>query len=163
MDVILIDPFEVCRRNEVRQGHVVVANTERLAAASADRSGVLDWQLKGGKGLRGYPQLTLSVKGKIQLMCQRCLNPFAFEIDSESSLILAKDDAGADEIEEMLDDDAVEVIAVSDATDVIALVEDEVLLVLPLSPRHEVCPDSALAERKGKKESPFAVLRELKK
>jgi uncharacterized protein len=163
MDALLIDPFDFCRRNGLREGQMAVAELDRLSDAVADRSGTLDWRLSGGKGKLGRPQLTLSVKGTVQLICQRCLNPLAYEINTESRLILARDEEGADEIEEMLNDDTFDVIVGSSALDIVALVEDEALLALPLSPRHEVCPDSSLLEEKSKKESPFSVLQGLKK
>jgi uncharacterized protein len=42
------------------------------------------------------------------------------------------------------------------------LVEDEALLSLPLSPRHEVCPEGSEAAVSSKLESPFAILKKLK-
>jgi uncharacterized protein len=42
------------------------------------------------------------------------------------------------------------------------LVEDEALLALPLSPRHEKCPGDVPTSGVEKAESPFAVLKKLK-
>ena len=99
----------------------------------------------------------------VQLMCQRCLNPFAFDIASESILILAKDETRADEIDALLEDDTIDVIVGSKTLNVVELIEDEALLAIPLSPKHLVCPDQAtLDARNGaKKSSPFAVLKEI--
>jgi uncharacterized protein len=36
--------------------------------------------------------MTLSVSGTVQLVCQRCLTPFAYEMDSSTVLMLGKDD-----------------------------------------------------------------------
>jgi uncharacterized protein len=96
-------------------------------------------------------------------MCQRCLTPYTLPIATNTLLVLARDDAQADETEAMLDDDSIDVIVGSTTLDVLALVEDDALLALPLSPRHDVCPDGAQAAVvKDKKESPFAVLKKLK-
>ena len=48
--------------------------------------------------------------------------------------------------------------------DLITQIEDELLLALPVSPRHAVCPDEVLPEEAEaeKKPSPFAVLANLK-
>ena len=162
MDALLFDPFDFCRRNDSREGHIAIADLDRLSAAIADPSGVLEWRLNGGAGKLGYPMLTLSVRGQVRLICQRCLNPLAFEIDSGAKLVLAKDESGADEIEDMLDDDTVDVIVGANTMNIADLVEDEALLALPLSPRHEVCPDSAIPHSGSGKESPFSVLRGLK-
>ena len=77
--------------------------------------------------------------------------------------MLAKDEERADEMDELLDDDMIDVIVASKTLSVLDLVEDEALLALPISPKHEVCPDATQLEvLKSKKESPFAVLKGLK-
>jgi uncharacterized protein len=107
--------------------------------------------------------LTLSVSGTVQLVCQRCLTPFPYEIDSSTVLVLGKDDADADEIEEILDDESIDVIVGSHACDIRDLLEDEALLALPQAPKHEVCPDTKLLDSiKSEKVSPFAALKNLK-
>lgn len=164
MNAYLIDSFEFCRLKERREGEIDVSNLPRLAAELQDDSGSLRWALAGGADRFGHLQLTLAVSGLVHLRCQRCLTPFAFTVDSESVLILASDDANADEIDASLEDDEVDVIVGSSATDVAGLIEDEVLLAMPLSPRHNVCPDDPMldAGKSGEKYSPFSVLNKLK-
>lgn len=163
MNAFVIDAFEFCRHKERRQGEIAVADSARLSGECVDKSAVLSWSIEGGASGLGFPQLTLSVSGSVSLLCQRCLTPCAFDIASESILVLAKDDVQADEIESMLDDDTIDVIVGSKAMDVMALIEDEVLLAIPLAPKHEVCPDaSALEALNGaRKSSPFDVLKRL--
>ncbi len=96
-------------------------------------------------------------------MCQRCLTPFAYEIDSSTMLVLGKDDDEADQIEEVLGDESIDVIVGSRTTDLRDLIEDEALLALPQVPKHEVCPDSKLLDGlQAVKPSPFAGLKDLK-
>lgn len=165
MDDFVIDAFEFCRRKELRNGEFAVADLSRLAAETVDSSGVLQWSLQGGANQHGHSQLTLSVAGKVKLKCQRCLQALEQAIDSASILVLAQDEASADEMEGLLADEDVEVIVGSREFDLRQVIEDEALLALPLSPKHEVCPDqgaiSALNEEK--KDSPFSVLKNLKK
>ncbi|HZW22683.1 YceD family protein [Noviherbaspirillum sp.] len=164
MNAFVIDAFEFCRLKERREGEIPVADLPRLAEESVDKAGVVRWSLQGGSDKRGHPQLDLAVSGTVNLMCQRCLTPFAFEIDSGATIILAQDEASADEIDAQLADESVEVIVGSHNFDVAQLVEDEALLTIPLSPKHEVCPGLTVQEAapEGKKESPFAVLKKLK-
>ncbi|MFC5475149.1 YceD family protein [Paraherbaspirillum soli] len=164
MSAFVIDAFEFARNKERREGEIATADLGRLADESADRSGTLRWTLVGGADHLGHSQLTLSVAGSMQLMCQRCLTSFAFEISSESVLVLAKNEESADEIDALLDNDEIDVIVGSKALNIAELVEDEALLALPLSPKHPVCPDqSALDALKNVKEvSPFAMLKNLK-
>ena len=76
---------------------------------------------------------------------------------------MASDEEEAGATEESLDDDSVDVIVGSTALDLLQLVEDEVLLSIPLSPRHPQCPDGGPAPVPEKPDSPFAVLHAVKK
>ncbi|HVK95886.1 MAG TPA: DUF177 domain-containing protein [Noviherbaspirillum sp.] len=160
----MIDAFEFCRLKDKREGEIAVADLPRLAKESVDKFGVIKWSLQGGSNSRRLPQLNLLVAGEVRLMCQRCLFPFVFEIASASVLVLAQDEDGADEIDALLADESVEVVVGSHAFNVAQLIEDEVLLTIPLSPKHEACPAQLLpaVEKEGEKVSPFAVLKNLK-
>lgn len=163
MNAFVIDAFDFCRINGSREGVTPVAEMTRLTKDCADDSGTISWKVQGGTSKQGYPQLTLSVAGTVHLVCQRCLTPFAYEIDSETTLLLGKDDEHADEIEELIDDESIDVIVGSRAMNVADLVEDEALLALPQVPKHDVCPDTALLDAvKSEKKSPFAGLKDLK-
>lgn len=164
MSAFVIDAFDFSRLKERREGDVLVADLARLSAESVNKSASLHWTLQGGADSLNHPQLILSVSGSIELMCQRCMTPLKFAVESESILILAKTDERADEIDALLDDDNVDVIVGSKALNVMELVEDEALLAIPLAPKHDVCPDNAALDdlMGAKKSSPFAVLKGLK-
>jgi uncharacterized protein len=164
MNATLIDIFEFCRLKERRNGEFPVAELTRLSAESEDKSGTLHWSLQGGSHRSGHPQLLLTVSGAVQLICQRCLAPFSFPIDSESILVLATDEESANEIDELVDDDAIEVIVGTREFEIVRLIEDEALLAIPQAPKHAVCPGNAALDalKSAKKESPFSVLKNLK-
>jgi uncharacterized protein len=163
MSAFVIDAFEFCRNNGYREGVTPVAELPRLAADCADQSGDIAWAIQGGQTKQGYPSMTLSVSGPVKLVCQRCLAPFGYDIDSSTMLVLGKNDADADEIEEILDDESIDVIVGSQSCDIMQLIEDEALLALPQAPKHEVCPDTKLMDAiKSEKVSPFAALKGLK-
>lgn len=165
MDGFVIDAFAFCRLKEGRRGELPVSELLRLAAETVDSEGVLQWSLQGGLNQYGHSQLTLAVSGHVRLKCQRCLQALEQDIDSVSRLILAQDEASADEIEALLEDDEVDVIVGSHAFDLLQVIEDEALLALPLSPKHETCLDRNALEglKEDRKESPFSVLKNLKK
>lgn len=164
MAEFVIDAFGFCKRREHMAGDIAVAEMERLAKESIDRAGMLHWTLEGGFDRLGHSQLKLQVHGGVQLLCQRCLTPFSFELNSNSVLVLAHSEDSADEIDALLDDESVEVIVGSASMDVLQVVEDEALLALPLSPRHDVCPNRIAGEEPElpKRESPFSVLKNIK-
>ncbi|MBR7798457.1 YceD family protein [Undibacterium fentianense] len=177
MQAFVIDSFTFCQHQEQREGSTNISEFPRLSAECADKDGVLNWSLQGGVNHLGFPRLILSVEARVQLMCQRCLAPFDFVVDSQSELILAKSDDHADELESMLEDDEVDVVVGSKTFNVMDLIEDEALLAIPQSPKHAVCPDVVFvsssqsesaknvdavdAASTGGKVSPFAVLKKL--
>lgn len=163
MNAFEIDAFEFCRTNSSREGVAPVAEMTRLSKECANSSGEVTWKVEGGSSKHGYPQLRLTVAGDVQLVCQRCLTPFGYNIDSSTVLMLGKDDADADEIEEIIDDESIDVIVGAKSMNLMDLVEDEALLALPQDPKHETCPDTSLVDSvKGEKPSPFASLKGLK-
>lgn len=163
MSGFVIDAFDFCRNNGYQEGVTPVTEMRRLTADCADSSGTIAWSIEGGQTRQGYPMLTLSVAGTVQLVCQRCLAPFGYPLESSTVLVLGKDDVEADEIETVLDDDSIDVIVGSHTCDIRELLEDEALLALPQAPKHEVCPDTKLLDGlKSEKVSPFAALKSLK-
>jgi len=167
MHAFVIDAFEFCQLKESRTGEIAVVQLPRLAKETVDQSGLVQWALQGGADMLGNPMLTLAVSGSVQLICQRCLAPFDFEIDSQATLVLARDESQIEEIEEIearLANDAVEVVVGSNAWNMGTLIEDEALLALPSSPKHETCPKPTLADalNNTKPASPFAILKNIK-
>jgi uncharacterized protein len=165
MNAFVIDAFEFCRLKDRREGEIAVVDLPRLAEESVDKAGAVRWALQGGNTRQGHPQLTLSVSGTVRLTCQRCLGPFDFSFASESVLVLAPDERGADEIDAQLADESMEVIVGSSNFDIAQVIEDEALLAIPLSPKHDACPEHLVSatEKDAEKVSPFAVLKNLKR
>ena len=163
MSAFVIDAFEFGRSNGHRDGTTPVARMSRLGKDCADDSGTISWSVDGSLTSHAYPALTVAVSGTVQLVCQRCLNPFAYDIDSSTMLVLGKDDDEADQIEELLDDESIDVIVGSRTCEIGDLVEDEALLALPQVPKHDVCPDTKLLDAlNDDKLSPFAGLKDIK-
>lgn len=164
MNSYLIDPFEFCKNGESVGGRMPVSELERLVSVCADRSGELVWKVSGSLDSHQRPCLLLNVAGSVNLVCQRCLGSLVCELDSATTVMVARTEEEADAIEDSLgDEDAVEVIVSDGKVEVMDLVEDEALLALPLSARHDVCPNASMDGWKERQESPFSVLKELKR
>lgn len=165
MKPVAIDAFEFGRGKEWRDGEVAVSDLPRLARECVDTSGILHWEISGGTHASGHVQLAMQVRGEVQLVCQRCLRPFAYRIESASTLVLARDEAQADQIEAMLDDETLDVIVGAAAMSLVDLIEDEALLAIPQAPKHAACPGGQATvslDDSEAKPSPFAVLKHLK-
>jgi uncharacterized protein len=87
---------------------------------------------------RGKPGLRLLLDGSVRLECQRCLDSLDLPLHLEAQLEFA-----ASESEVAAADDDVERVLVGREMSVAALVEDEVLLALPMVPKHERCKPAA--------------------
>ena len=166
MSALVIDAFEYARLKEHRNGKLLLADLSRLRKETVESGSgaAIEWDLRGDADALGHARLTLRIGGIVKLTCQRCLSPLDFDVTNEAVLILAKDEDHADQIDALLANDELDVIVGSRAMSVIELVEDEALLAIPLSVRHDICPDALVAnDGSSKRPSPFAALKELKR
>ena len=86
---------------------------------------------------RTLPWLHLSATLNVTLQCQRCLGPVSEPVAVDSDFRFVPTEAQA----EAEDADAEEeVLALPPRLNLVSLIEDEILLALPLVPRHEHCP-----------------------
>jgi uncharacterized protein len=128
----VIDGLQFARTALERRGLVGVEQLPRLAQMQS--TGSLEYHLRGGEASNGKPCLRISVRGSMDLVCQRCLGRLPVPIAVDVELQLAE---SLSEISEA--DDDVDRVLPSRSMDVGQLVEDEVILVLPMVPRHEAC------------------------
>lgn len=140
-------------------------------AAGADLGGSVAWHARGFEvPVRGAgPQtwLALQARANVPLVCQRCLQVLVHNVSLDRRFLFVADEAAAAQLDGEIEDD---VLVLSRELDLQALVEDELLLDLPLVPRHEVCPQPLLApaEASGpvsepEAPHPFAALAALRK
>jgi uncharacterized protein len=116
----------------------------------------------------GAPQawLYLQAHGRVARECQRCLQPALLVLDVNRSFRFAPTEDEAAALDAESEDD---VLALSRQFDLRELVEDELLLALPIVPKHEQCPapltaaSSSLAGEDVAPVHPFAALASLKR
>lgn len=159
----VIDNLDFARNGRVMHGTAPLAGFSRLQDSLLSNQGVLNYTLSGKTGAKGEPLLICSIEGKLVLQCQRCLEALEYPLHVESRLRLVQ---GATQFDDLDDgDEEVDSIPVSAEMDVLALVEDEILLSLPISPLH---PPELCLGRGGEKpvnekgSNPFGVLAALK-
>ena len=123
-------------------------------------AGQLAWTIAGRRDDEGKCWLDLGVSGQLSLRCQRCLEPMIQALDVGVHLLLVRRDEPWPE-DEMAADGFDAIVAEVDMA-LLPLIEEEVLLALPLAPRHEACAAPTTAPDECEP-SPFAVLAEFKK
>ena len=153
--------------------HDSIQKYERLAqelrAPEADLT--IDWQADGEQrsavdGSR-RPALHLRAQATLPLTCQRCMGEVTEAVEVDRHFLFVPDEATAAALDEASDDD---VLALAPDFDLRALIEDELLMALPLVPRHEQCPDAVQLSVQSadfdaaqeEKTNPFAALAALK-
>jgi len=155
-----VDCLEFARLGRNVAGELAFADLPRLADMLFDSTGCLTVNLDGYRDNDGKSWLDLRISGAPVVYCQRCLGGVAFKLDIKSRLQLIAH--GAAWPDDELFDDSCDAIAADAELDFSALVEDEVLLALPIAPMHEACESpGAVAHEHGL--SPFAALAAFKK
>lgn len=160
---VVINSIEFARNGESLRGRVAVESLGRLQDSLFSGEDELAYTLTGKRGENGKLFLICAVKGMLQLRCQRCLDALAYPVSLESELELVEEAQGvAATVDE---DDLTDAIPADPKLDVLALIEDEVLLGLPMAPMHapEDCKASEnLGQAKSGKKNAFSALAALK-
>ncbi|HUW38957.1 MAG TPA: YceD family protein [Rhodocyclaceae bacterium] len=157
---IAVDSLAFAREGRHLIGELAVNELPRLADALADDdAGALACDVSGGRNEAGKLYLRLMITGELRLRCQRCLEAMSFPLAIDSRVLLVP--PGAPWPDETLEDDSADAIDALDQQSVAELVEEELLLALPVAPRHDACGLPG-GERNDGAASPFAVLAKLK-
>ncbi|MBA4143235.1 MAG: DUF177 domain-containing protein [Nitrosospira sp.] len=130
---LVIDALDFANNAGAHHGKITLPELERLQDYLAADCGELQYSITGAREGNARPILRIAVQGTIKLRCQRCLDEVPYVLDLRAELLLAENEHELLRLEE---DESVDCILASHATDVLALIEDEVILSLPISPRH---------------------------
>lgn len=155
---------------------------------ASDEKSEIQVSIKFAMNVLGLPQLDLELNGHLQVQCQRCMSAYAFSIQQMTQYLLFDTEQALEANSEQLGDKYETLLlpapessdkAREGELDLIALIEDELLLSIPLYPRHDVideCSSVALdvelldADQnepeelvESDKQSPFAGLDKLLK
>ena len=142
---------------------VAAADLVRLGESSISIDDV-EVDVRFGRDEQGRPTLSGELTANIALQCQRCLEPMPFSASKNVRLALVWDEAQG----KALPKDLEPWIVGEGEADLIEIVEEEILLLLPVVARHDHdCLDlSALdqgvaPEQTSDKQNPFSVLADL--
>ncbi|MFC3873900.1 YceD family protein [Neisseria musculi] len=162
-DLNLIDPAAFAAEKQSLQGRFLLSRLDERVWSHeyfADKQAEVWFALKGGQDRFWRLFLDLTVTGSVPLVCQRCMQPMPFDFNEAGRIVLFDSEAGLDEA--MLSDEDLEGMVAEETLDVRTLVEDQILMALPFSPRHENCAHAVAGEVNRDKPNPFAVLAGLK-
>lgn len=172
-----LDVRALARAGDRLQGQTSVDRCERLLAELASQQDAvpsIQWAAQGEwrerLGGAGQCWLHLTAQVHLPLVCQRCMGPVMMLLQVERSFRFVADESTAEREDEEAEED---VLVQSPQFDLIGLIEDELLMALPLVPRHEPdCPapvqlsaqDAGFEQAQSEgRPHPFAALAQLKR
>jgi uncharacterized protein len=164
-----VDVFELARTGGRVEGEVAIADLPRLPASLASARGVVEVSLGGLVDAQRRPAALLEFSTSVDLTCDCCSSALPWPLHGRARywFVRSEDELGRIPVDEADD----EPLLGSARFDLHELVEDELLLALPMSPRHPVCQSAAVSAASGRVESagdetarprPFAALAGLK-
>lgn len=146
-----LDVAKFARAGARLAGEMPLESLQRLSegtCAPVDQvAGLVSWSARGShrEVLGGEPELRLHLQAQttLWLNCQRCLQPMAVDLQIDRTFRFARNDDEAAELDEASEDE--DFLALGRPLDLPNLVEDELIMALPIVPRHETCPQPLLA------------------
>jgi uncharacterized protein len=149
-------------RNDEFEGTIALTEFDRLAQQALASEGQAAASFAFGRSEFGHPLIRGQVQASVTVECQRCLEPMALALDQKFELLIDADD-------EAIESCALDSVYTQDGyLDVFALMEDELLLALPIVQMHDdqscnkYWQPEAEAEPPTVADNPFAVLNALK-
>jgi len=162
-----VDPRKLADRAATLAGELQLSQLKRLADPLEDDQGVVRASFSFGRDEQRTVVIRSQLDVEVKMICQRCLEPVVLPIHSECDYAVVNEGASSQHLPKGYD-----VLEVGeDPLDLLALVEDELLLALPIVPLHdpEICqppvgPDEPEpSEDEVTRSNPFSVLAQLKR
>jgi uncharacterized protein len=159
-DPAFIEPLYLAGRKQRLDGFLPLNAMERLREIICEDSGTIEYHLQLGRDDMEIPYIKGNFKVTLKLICQRCLNPFDLYMYTDVNIGLAMSETEIERLPGQYEP----MLLTADQISLLTLIEDEVLLGVPMVPLHdsESCPTAGIKEEyKPGKESPFAALKDL--
>jgi uncharacterized protein len=162
-DPFELDPQRLTDKPQRFEGTLGLEDLERLHDSVANGDGELRYVIEAWLDLQRRKVVSCIIEGFVFLTCQTSLEAFRYDVAIRDKLVLVDDDSQLPPIEE--ESETEDYLVAGEPLDIRDLVEDAVLLDLPMMPRKPGAVEKAKGGAEGtpRKESPFAALASLKK
>ena len=163
-----IDPRKLADRAATLEGGWPIKQFPRLCEQLVSDVGDVHARFEFGRDEQGLIVMRGELEVAVQMVCQRCLESAVLPVHSEFVYVVLREGASQDSLPKGYD--ALEVG--EEPLDLLTLVEDELLLALPIVPTHDpdacqhpagfaAAPDPSVNE--VSRSNPFDVLAQLKR
>lgn len=160
-----VDPRKLAEREVRIQGLASIDGMPRLKSYLVDSSeGDISVDLLFSLDQQRIRTVTGSAEGRVQMACQRCLEPVEVTVQASFNLAIAPSEEVAKTLPRYYDPLVVE----EEDVELWSVVEEELILNLPVVPYHDDCSiqtsfgEAAPEDEKAQKPNPFSVLAQLK-
>jgi len=156
-----IEPKRLAAAGDVLTGKIDQVEMPRLTSLVSSSDSEVSFSLVFCEGAQGEIQITGNLKTTLTMQCQRCLSEMKFILDNPISISVIKN---GNEVE-LINSDFEPILVNEEKIILLDLIEDEVILGLPIAPLHSQDACSVKGQSNHhfvKKENPFAELSKLK-
>jgi uncharacterized protein len=160
-----IEPLRLAQHERSLQGLMPIVQMARLQDSLCDNQGDISIVLHFQYDDQNRPVILGKIQGQLALLCQRCLQPMQYPLQREVVLFILK----TGQSDEGLPDSADFLTLEQSSLSLWELVEDEIILSLPIVALHEQCPQNEYtlpdetAQTVPDRPNPFQLLAKLKK
>ena len=164
-----IDPVLFAKQERQFSGELVVADLPRIVEITPNPATQIVVTMSFSKSSLHYPLVKGTIDGEVVQICQRCLRHTNVAINSQFELLLVSGAAV-----ESASQEGHEVFEYNEQhIDTVDFLEQEIILALPIVPKHSLLDECSASARKWiknkehvpadqPKENPFAKLKDLK-
>jgi uncharacterized protein len=160
-DPYQVDPQRLSEKPLVLEGTFKPGELERLEDALANGEGELHYRITAALDRRRRKTLSCIIEGFVFLTCQVSLEAFRHDVSISDRLVLVDREEELPPIGE--ESDAEDYLVADEPLDIRDLVEDAVLLSLPMVPRKPGLEDTVGGNEAVSRVTPFAALAGLKR
>jgi uncharacterized protein len=132
-----IDPLKLVEKNSKLEGELPLAEMLRLQDFLMDNSGQVQVNLNFDKVTQGFRAIYGTVSCDLPLRCERCLQPVVYHFNIAVKLSPVFEEAIAKD----LSPDFEPLVLTGQPVVLSDMIEEEILLNLPIVAKHEVCPN----------------------
>ncbi len=162
---LIIDPKSLALQGYLLKGEMALARLNRLSDSLCKNQGTAKIEWLFGFDDQQRPTIQGYVQAQLSMRCQRCLQPMQWPLDIQVALIILNYEPRPDE-ELPIGYEAITLI--NNQMSVPTLIEEEIILALPIVAKHKVCPTNEyqLSQQpidNNTSPNPFHILSKLQK
>ena len=128
-----VDPVVLASRDERIAGNLPIQSLTRLSSLLQTSDGNVQVRIAFDAGENDHPLISGDIKAKVAVSCQRCLQTMQLDVETEFRVTALDSDSEDGEGHGLFD----AVLRENGEIDLYVLIEDELLMAMPMAPMHE--------------------------